>query len=313
MPADIANNPLVELEEAGVCRGGRWLVRDISLAVQAGEIVTLIGPNGSGKTTTVKMILSVWTPDSGRVQKKKNLKIGYVPQRLALNPSMPMTVARFMQLTAHLSEAEISDSLAETGVEGLAQESLNALSGGEFQRVLLARAIARHPELLVLDEPVQGVDFSGEAVLYRLIGAVRDRLGCGVLLISHDLHLVMAETDRVLCLNGHICCQGTPISVASNPEYRRLFGQRTAAALAIYEHHHDHAHQNGQTIPINEPIGESIDQSMGESMGASKKSRPEKRGGLIFVHDGRLFSAGTRCGSRRRPYCRATWLLSGVA
>ena len=253
MSADTAHKidaPLISLEGAGVRHNGRWLVRDISFAVRPGEIVTLIGPNGSGKTTTVKMVLSVWPPDIGQVHKNQNLRIGYVPQRLTLSASMPMTVARFMQLTARLSDAEISTSLAETGADTLKQASLNALSGGELQRVLLARAIARKPNLLVLDEPVQGVDFAGEIDLYRLIGAVRNRLGCGVLLVSHDLHLVMAETDRVLCLNGHICCQGTPTSVASDAQYRKLFGEHTAAALAFYEHRHDHAHHNGKTVPL---------------------------------------------------------------
>ena len=257
--ADKNAEPLISLEGAGVQHNGHWLVRDITFAVRPGEIVTLIGPNGSGKTTTVKMVLSVWLPDTGQVRKKENLRIGYVPQRLALSASMPMTVARFMQLTARLSAAEISSSLSETGAANVLRSSLNALSGGELQRVLLARAIARKPDLLVLDEPVQGVDFAGEIELYRLIGEVRDRLGCGVLLVSHDLHLVMAATDRVLCLNGHICCQGTPTSVASDAQYRKLFGEHTAAALAFYEHHHDHAHHNGETIPLAESDAERSD------------------------------------------------------
>ncbi len=236
------STPLVTLRNTGIQRGGRWLVRNIDLAVQAREIVTLIGPNGSGKTTTAKMALGILTPDEGRVALASRVRIGYVPQRLHIDWTVPLTVRRLMRLTAGLTAREIDRALDMVGVSDLADAQVQTLSGGEFQRALLARALARDPDLLVLDEPVQGVDFSGEIALYDLIAQIRASLGCGVLLISHDLHVVMAATDKVVCLNGHICCQGTPHAVAESAEYRELFGDRAAAALAVYTHDHDHTH-----------------------------------------------------------------------
>ena len=233
---------LVRLEGAGVERAGRWLVRDIDLQVQRGEIVTLIGPNGSGKSTTARMALGILAPSEGRAIRAAGLRVGYVPQKVAVDWTLPLTVDRFMTLTNPLTRAEKDAALAETGIAHLAGAEVRNLSGGEFQRALLARAIARRPDLLVLDEPVQGVDFTGEIALYELISEIRNRLSCGILMISHDLHVVMAATDRVICLSGHICCHGTPEAVAEHPEYRKLFGARGAAQLAVYRHHHDHVH-----------------------------------------------------------------------
>jgi zinc transport system ATP-binding protein len=235
-------DPLVTLDGAGICRDGRWLVRGVSCTVDPGEIVTLIGPNGSGKSTTAKMALGILKPDEGSAKRRDGLRIAYVPQSLAIDWTLPLAVDRFLRLTGPISKAEAADALAATGVGHLARAEVRTLSGGEFQRVLLARAIARKPDLLVLDEPVQGVDFTGEIALYELIKSIRDRLNCGVLLISHDLHVVMAATDRVICLNGHVCCSGTPTAVASSAEYKALFGARAASTLAVYEHSHDHTH-----------------------------------------------------------------------
>ena len=237
-----SNEPLISLTQAGVERAGRWLVRGVDLDLGKGEIVTLIGPNGSGKSTTAKMALGVIKPDEVRATRADNLTVGYVPQKLSVDWTLPLTVARFMRLTRKISQQEMDQALAATGISHLARAEVRNLSGGEFQRAMLARAIARKPDLLVLDEPVQGVDFSGEIALYDLIKKIRDDIGCGVLLISHDLHLVMAATDRVICLNGHVCCQGSPVTVASSDEYRRLFGGHAAATLAVYEHDHDHTH-----------------------------------------------------------------------
>lgn len=236
------SEPLVTLENAGLNRGGRWLVQNVDLAVHAGEIVTLIGPNGSGKSTTAKMALGILQPGEGRATRRPGLTVGYVPQKLAIDWTLPLTVSRFMRLTGALAPGVEADALTKTGIAHLADAEVRHLSGGEFQRALLARAIARKPDLLVLDEPVQGVDFNGEAALYELISDIRASLGCGVLLISHDLHVVMAQTDNVICLNGHVCCQGSPTSVAKHSAYQQLFGGRAAAALAIYEHQHDHMH-----------------------------------------------------------------------
>lgn len=233
---------LVRLTGAGVFKDERWLVRGVDLSVSPGEIVTLIGPNGSGKSTTAKMALGILRPTEGSAERLDGLRVGYVPQKLAIDWTLPLTVARFMRLTGPLAEVDSRAALRMTGVEHLGKSEMRNLSGGEMQRVLIARAIARKPDLLVLDEPVQGVDFNGEIVLYDLIKAVRDEIGCGILMISHDLHVVMAATDQVVCLNGHVCCRGTPVSVARSAAYRDLFGPRAAGALAVYEHSHDHEH-----------------------------------------------------------------------
>lgn len=233
---------IASMQGAGVRRDGRWLVEGIDLTIHRGEIVTLIGPNGSGKSTTAKLLTGVLRLDAGSVTRLPGLRVGYVPQKLAIDWTLPLTVDRLMTLTGHHPRAEVEKALEAVGIAHLARAEVQHLSGGEFQRALLARAMVRRPDLLVLDEPVQGVDFSGEVALYDLISRIRDETGCGVLLISHDLHVVMAATDTVLCLNGHVCCRGTPDSVARSPEYLALFGARAASTLAIYQHHHDHTH-----------------------------------------------------------------------
>ncbi|OJU67408.1 MAG: zinc ABC transporter ATP-binding protein [Rhizobiales bacterium 63-7] len=237
-----AARPLVSLHDVGVRRNGRWLVRGVDFGVLPGEIVTLIGPNGSGKSTSAKAAIGVLKPDEGRVERKAGLKVGYVPQKITVDWTLPLTVRRLMTLTGSLPEREIASALDAVGIAHLAKAEVQHLSGGEFQRALLARAVARKPDLLVLDELVQGVDFSGEIALYDLIKSIRNSTGCGILLISHDLHVVMAETDTVICLNGHVCCRGTPQAVSRSAEYRRLFGARAAETLAVYSHHHDHTH-----------------------------------------------------------------------
>jgi len=233
---------LVSLKNAGVNRSNRWLVRGISMTVEPGEIVTLIGPNGSGKSTTAKMALGVIDTDEGTVRQRSNIRASYVPQRLDVNWTLPITVSRFLELTNRATRKQMQDALEATETSHLFDSQMSKLSGGEHQRVLLARAILRAPEFLVLDEPVQGVDYNGEIALYRLIENIRNRLDCGVLLISHDLHVVMSTTDRVICLNGHICCSGTPANVASSSEFKSLFGERAASGLALYKHRHDHQH-----------------------------------------------------------------------
>lgn len=234
--------PLMALTGAGVQRGNRWLVRNVDLRVNAGEIVTLIGPNGSGKSTTVKMAIGLMTPDEGQSTRKTGLTIGYVPQKLNIDGTLPLTVQRLLTLGARHSKEAVADALAAVDISRLADTQVQTLSGGEFQRALLARAMIGKPDVLVLDEPVQGVDFAGEIALYDLIREIRDTTGCGILLISHDLHMVMAATDTVICLNGHVCCTGSPDAVAADPEYVRLFGARAAETLAIYKHNHDHVH-----------------------------------------------------------------------
>ena len=241
---------LVKLENASVEKNKKILVKHISLEVKRGEIVTLIGPNGSGKTTTAKMALGINKNFEGSVQRYTS-QIGYVPQKVMIDWTLPIRVNDFMQLTSKINPEEVNEALNFTGVDHLKNKNLNELSGGEFQRVLIARAIAKKPELLVLDEPVQGVDFKGEISLYELIRSISEKTNCGILLISHDLHVVMSATDYVVCLNGHVCCSGTPKKVANSDQYRELFGDRASTMLSIYEHNHDHSHSTDGTIKKN--------------------------------------------------------------
>ena len=238
---------LVQLENVGVFQNNKWLVEDVSLNVEKGKIVTLIGPNGSGKTTTAKIALGIHKNIKGKVKKFTD-NIGYVPQKISIDWTLPIRVTDFMQLTHNLNENEIENALGLTGVKHLKNNDLRNLSGGEFQRVLIARAISKKPDLLVLDEPVQGVDFKGEIALYELIKTISDKINCGILLISHDLHVVMTATDYVVCLNGHVCCSGSPSSVAKNKEYHKLFGDRASTILSVYEHRHDHTHSPDGTV-----------------------------------------------------------------
>lgn len=242
MDAKASKQKLISMRNVGVRRGGRWLVEGVALSITRGEIVTLIGPNGSGKTTTAKVATGVMKATEGEVDRVSGLRIGYVPQKLNVDRTLPLTVKRLMTLTGRFPATEVSAALEAVGVGHLANAAVQNLSGGEFQRALLARAMIRKPDLLVLDEPVQGVDFAGEVALYDLIKNIRDETQCGILMISHDLHVVMAATDTVICLNGHMCCTGTPASVVQSPEYLSLFGVRAAETLAIYQHHHDHTH-----------------------------------------------------------------------
>ena len=241
------NNLLVNLENAGVYKSPKWLIRGVSLEVRRGQIVTLIGPNGSGKTTTAKMVLSILEPDEGSMNRYTD-KIAYVPQKINIDWTMPLRVVDFMRLTNNLSDNEVSESLNQTGVEKLFKEQIHGLSGGEFQRVLLARAIAKKPELLVLDEPVQGVDFNGEIDLYNIIKNISANLNCGILLVSHDLHFVMSATDHVVCLNGHICCSGKPSAVIKDKAYIELFGEHRSKTLTYYQHDHDHTHNSDGSV-----------------------------------------------------------------
>ena len=244
------NKILVKLKDAGFRLNEKWLVQGVSLQVEKGKIVTLIGPNGSGKSTTAKIALGIYKKIEGEVEKFTN-KIGYVPQKISIDWTLPLRVKDFMLLTDNLDDRTISEALSLTGVIHLKDKNLGDLSGGEFQRVLLARAISKKPELLVLDEPVQGVDFTGEIALYELIKKISEDLNCGILLISHDLHTVMSATDHVVCLNGHVCCSGSPIDVAKNMEYKALFGEQASQTLSIYEHKHDHIHTSEGKIKKN--------------------------------------------------------------
>ncbi len=222
--------------------GGQHILQKVDLEINRGEIITLIGPNGSGKSTLVKIILGLADPDSGSVTKTPELKVGYVPQHIAIDQSLPMTVGRFLNLPRSHDPATVARVMAETGIDYLLGAPLQQISGGEFQRALLTRALLNEPDLLVLDEPAQGVDFTGQNDMYQLIDQVRRNRNCAVLLVSHDLHMVMAATDQVICLNHHICCSGKPEAVSQHPEFKALFGSNVLDNVALYQHNHDHSH-----------------------------------------------------------------------
>ena len=246
----LEKNILVKLNNVGIQQNEKWLVKGVSLEVEKGKIVTLIGPNGSGKSTTAKIALGIYKNIEGNVEKFTN-NVGYVPQKISIDWTLPLRVKDFMVLTDNIKDELIDEALSLTGVIHLKEKNFGNLSGGEFQRVLLARAISKKPELLVLDEPVQGVDFTGEIALYELIKKISEKLNCGILLISHDLHTVMSATDHVVCLNGHVCCSGSPKDVARNNEYKALFGEQASQTLAVYEHKHDHEHSIDGKIKKN--------------------------------------------------------------
>ena len=235
---------LIECENLSVRIGKRAILNGIDLSIKQGEIVTIIGPNGSGKTTLFKTIIGALSPSAGSLRKAPDLQVGYVPQKLHIDETLPMTVKRFMNLPSGHSPKVIDEALVHAGVEGLENQQILDLSGGQFQRVLLARALLDKPNLLLLDEATQGLDHRGSADFYRQIAQVREKLGCAILMISHELHVVMRQTDRVICLNGHICCQGEPEKVSVSPEFQSLFGldSEDPAALYLHKNHHNHSH-----------------------------------------------------------------------
>ncbi|WP_299146596.1 metal ABC transporter ATP-binding protein [uncultured Tateyamaria sp.] len=235
---------LVHVHDLNVSYGARTVLSRVSLRIDKGEIVTIVGPNGSGKTSLLRAIIGAVKPAAGHVQRAEGVRLGYVPQKLHIDETLPMTVARFLKLSGHVTAPQINEALTRAGLPDVSRAQLSKLSGGQFQRVLLARALIGKPDLLLLDEATQGLDQRGSAAFYQQIEQVRQDTGCAVLMISHELHVVMSASDRVICLNGHVCCEGTPAVVASAPEYRALFGTGTGGALALYRHEHDHHHHH---------------------------------------------------------------------
>ena len=245
-------SPLVEARGVSVSFGRRNVLEGVDLAVHAGEIVTLVGLNGAGKSTLVRVLLGIVRPSRGRVVRAPGLRIGYAPQHVDRDPVLPMTVRRFLTVGAPATRGRLDTLLAEVGAGAILDHPLSEISGGELHRVLLARALLREPGLLVLDEPLAGVDVTSQSELYRLIATIRDRYGCGVLLVSHDLHLVMAATDTVVCINRHVCCTGHPRAITRDPAFVSLFGRHVANTLAVYEHSHDHHHDAlAEPVPID--------------------------------------------------------------
>ncbi len=251
---------LIEAKRLTLRHDRHTLVDNVDLAVGPATIITIIGPNGAGKTTLLKLLLGLLRPTAGSIRRREGLRVGYLPQHLQLDPVLPITVARLMTLTVRRPRHRVETALGETGVAHLIDAAVQSLSGGELQRMLLARTLLADPDLLVLDEPVQGVDFAGEAALYELIGELRRRRSCSVIMVSHDLHMVMAATDHVICLNRHVCCAGTADAVGQDPEYVRLFGPRAAEALAVYTHDHDHTHTvSGEVVNLDQLGAEAAD------------------------------------------------------
>jgi len=248
------NTYLATLHDISLSIDGRTILHDISLELQAGNILTVIGPNGAGKSTLLRILLGLQKADSGEIYRQNNLRIGYVPQKVVIDAQMPLSVRHFVQLAENKTNTEINAVLKEVGAKHTIDYPVQALSGGEFQRVLLARALLRDPQLLVLDEPAQGVDVNGQAQLYLLIEQLVKERRFGVIMVSHDLHLVMAKTDKVLCLNQHICCSGHPEDVSKHPEYTNLFGDLSeATGIGVYTHHHDHEHElDGHVCPLKD-------------------------------------------------------------
>jgi zinc transport system ATP-binding protein len=235
---------LIETRDMSAGYAGLAALSHVDFAIEPGEIVTVVGPNGSGKSTLIRVLIGALAPTGGSVRRKPGLRIGYVPQKLAVDRTMPITVERFLSLPEKRPRDDQVRALGRVGAAGLEKRQITELSGGQFQRVLLARALLTAPDILILDEPTQGLDQPGVAEFYRLIEALRRETGVAVILVSHDLHVVMSASDRVLCLNGHVCCEGTPDAIRVAPEYRALFGDGTGGALALYQHHHDHRHDH---------------------------------------------------------------------
>jgi zinc transport system ATP-binding protein len=244
---------LVALDRVGLSLAGHRVLDGVSLAVPPSRIVTVVGPNGAGKSTLIKVALGLIRPDSGRVERTAQ-RIAYVPQKLAISRILPLSVRRFLAIAVpeRMAPAQLDAALMQVGAGHVLRRQVADISGGEMQRVLLARALLRRPDLLVLDEPVGGVDMAGQAELYDLIARLAHQDGVGVLMVSHDLHVVMAATDEVVCLNRHVCCAGHPEAVSRHPEYLALFGPRVAASLAVYTHAHDHGHlADGSILPLD--------------------------------------------------------------
>ena len=233
---------LISAEGIGVQYGARRVLQHMNFSIDVGEVVTIVGPNGAGKSVFLRVLIGAEQPSEGRVNRTHGLAIGYVPQRLSIGQTMPMSVARFLALSSSQNASQNQAMLARVGIPDRAKEQMASLSGGEFQRVLLAHALLGEPQVLILDEPTQGLDQPAVAAFYRLIEEVRDERGCAILMVSHDLNVVMRRSDRVICLNGHICCEGTPSDVSLAPEYQALFGVDNEGALALYHHEHDHTH-----------------------------------------------------------------------
>ena len=235
---------LITARNLSVKLGNKTILQPFDFRIDAGEIVTIVGPNGAGKTSFLRALIGAIMPATGQLDRKAGLQIGYVPQKLHIEAGLPLTAQRFLNLPQKADADLLQQTLAFTGIAGLMHHQMRDLSGGELQRVLLARALLQRPDILVLDEATRGLDHLAAAAFYQQIERARTEHGCAVLMVSHELHVVMAASDRVICLNGHICCQGSPQQVAVTDEYKALFGEDADGMIALYRHQHDHHHDH---------------------------------------------------------------------
>ena len=238
------NTPLVQLQHINVRIDERDILKNVDFSLHEKEIVTLIGPNGAGKSTLIKVLLGILKPSSGQIVSAKKLKLAYVPQKFNPSHSLPLRVKDLLDLEK-CDPTSKSEIITDTGIARLEQSKVQQLSGGEKQRVLLARALLRQPDILVLDEPMQGLDIQSEAELYNYVRSLPERYGCSILIVSHDLQWVMQGTHRVICLNHHICCSGSPENIQKHPEYLAIFGN----SRVPYQHHHDHCGHGDSATP----------------------------------------------------------------
>lgn len=238
------SDTLIHVDKISLSRHGKSILDQVSFELKAGEFITLIGPNGAGKSSLIKVLLGLIKADTGSVTKSSNIRLGYTPQKFIPNEFIPISVLDFLQLNQKVDTNFLQETAQLTSIESILNHELSSLSGGEMQRVLLARALLAKPNVLILDEPAQNLDVNGQVHLYKLIQDIHQKQGCAVLMVSHDLHRVMKESTQVLCLYHHICCMGQPESILKDSQFNDLFADQMDELMATYEHHHNHCHED---------------------------------------------------------------------
>lgn len=235
---------LIHAKNLSVIHDGKAILDRVNLTISERDFITIVGPNGSGKSMFLKCLIGVKKASSGSVEKQKDIQIAYAPQDFVAENTFPINVKKFLSINNKLSTEEINSVATETNISDLLNRQVHSLSGGERQRVLLGRALAKKPNLLILDEPAQNLDINGQHAFYALIEKIYQSSNISILMVSHELHLVMACSNKVVCLYHHICCSGTPLSVVRDPEFVKIFGTEMANRMAIYHHDHDHTHDH---------------------------------------------------------------------
>lgn len=237
---------LIQAQNVSLTINGKNILDDISLDIKERDFITIVGPNGAGKSTLLKVLMGFTHPTTGSVQQREGTRIGYVPQKLSIDKTIPITTQRFLTLRKKVHATTLKRVVEQTGITPQLHKPLHSLSGGELQRVLLCRALLDEPDLLILDEPAQNLDISGQLAFYEQLNQIYQQQRLSILMVSHDLHLVMSCTRQVICLFHHICCSGEPQSVTQDPEFQKLFGKDMANMMALYHHQHNHTHTHGE-------------------------------------------------------------------